>query len=133
MTDKNLNSQIKVLVVDDSVDAADVTSMMLSAIGFQAASCNSGKQALAIASQETFNVILLDLDMPEMDGYSVCQQIRVCEWGDNLPIIAFTGHDYASFKRHSAASCFDGILSKPTTIQELETAVLRALSKVNIK
>ncbi|WP_353723036.1 response regulator [Dyadobacter sp. 676] len=115
---------LKILVVDDNQDAAFVNGALLRHSGFQVQTCNSVKGGILIAEQAKPDVILLDIDMPEMDGFQVCRHIRDQAWGRDLAIIAFTGRDLLSEETEFRLAGFDKHLFKPANKEELFDAVV---------
>lgn len=73
---KDLNSTLKVLLVDDNHDSTFVKGMLLNLLGFQIQTCNNGPDCVMLAESTTPHVILLDIDMPIMNGFQVCKHIR---------------------------------------------------------
>lgn len=127
--DKNLNSTINVLLVDDNFDLATVTGMLLKKLRFHVQTCNTGKDCIMLAESSQPDIILLDLDMPVMNGYQVCQHIRKQIWGVELNIIAYTGRDSIPTRQHSEANGFDKFLSKPASYQELSLTITNIVSQ----
>jgi CheY-like chemotaxis protein len=70
---------LSVLVVDDNADAADSMAMLLSALGQHVSVCHTGAEALAAAARERPRVVLLDLGMPDMDGFEIARRLRTLE------------------------------------------------------
>ncbi|TLU95167.1 response regulator, partial [Dyadobacter sediminis] len=106
VVDKISNSYHKILIVDDNLDLASVTGMLLNFLGFQVQTCNTGKDCIRLAQQMQPDVILLDIDMPIMNGYQVCEHIRNQSWGRYLSIIAYTGRDSPSTSKDALATGF---------------------------
>ncbi|VXC65331.1 Two component LuxR family transcriptional regulator [Burkholderia sp. 8Y] len=105
-----------VLFVDDLEDTADSLADIASALGHRSAVAYSGASALAITTQDVFDVIFLDLTLPDSDGRDVCLRLRQgCCAGAR--IIALTGHSELT---NADTECFDGLLAKPCCIDDLE-------------
>ncbi|WP_175939159.1 response regulator [Caballeronia sp. BCC1704] len=105
-----------VLFVDDLEDTADSLAEIASALGHQSAVAYSGASALEIATLDVFDVIFLDLTLPDGDGRDVCLQLRRGRCA-GARIIALTGlADLAD----ADMECFDGLLPKPCRIDDLE-------------
>jgi DNA-binding response OmpR family regulator len=66
----------KVLIIDDDLAITDLMSMLLKTHGFDAIPCNSGAEGIKLARENTPQIILLDLMMPDMDGWQVCRALR---------------------------------------------------------
>lgn len=114
--------RIQVLLVDDNQELADITAKILESLGYVVQVCYSGQEAIATAEAMRPDVVLLDISMPNLDGYTVCRQIRQQAWGQRLPLIAMTGFGQEADKQRSWAAGFDEHLLKPmdyTTLPEL--------------
>lgn len=122
--DQKTNSSIKVLLVDDNEDLAYVTGKLLSLLGFEIQVCNSGKECIHLAEGAEFDVILLDIDMPNMNGFEVCELIRNQEWGSRLGIIAYTGRDSSTIWEHESGIYFDKHLLKPAMEEDLSRSIV---------
>jgi signal transduction histidine kinase/ActR/RegA family two-component response regulator len=109
----------RILVVDDNRDAAGTLGDLLTALGATVAVVNSGRAALD--SLETFHPdsALLDIGMPEMDGYEVARRIRASPDHGDLLLIALTGWGQEHDQRRSRAAGFDHHLVKPPDINKL--------------
>ncbi|CAG0988099.1 partial Alkaline phosphatase synthesis transcriptional regulatory protein PhoP, partial [Anaerolineae bacterium] len=79
-----------ILVVDDDVDSLKLISLMLQRQGHEVISADSGLRAIEKASAEQPDLIILDVMMPDMDGYQVCRQLRSESRTRDIPIIMFT-------------------------------------------
>ena len=113
----------RVLVVDDNVDAADTTAMLLQALGCEVAVAYDGAAALQAARQQRPDVVFLDLGMQEMDGYEACRRIRGEPWAAGIRLVALSGWGQADDRRRSAAAGFDLHLTKPAAPTALIEAV----------
>jgi signal transduction histidine kinase len=108
----------RVLVVDDNRDAADTLSTLLRALGVTVAIAYSGRAALdAVATFEP-DIVLLDIGMPDMDGYETSRRIRAQHANDVL-LVALTGWGQDEDLRQSRAAGFDHHLVKPPDIERL--------------
>ena len=107
----------KVLVVDDNVLAADSLVKLLNNFGAQAEACYSGTEALAYPGLSVFDIILLDIGMPYMDGYTVIQELR--SLGIVAPIVALSGYGLLEDKKKTSRAGFTAHLTKPVGIKEL--------------
>ncbi|HEX5227002.1 MAG TPA: ATP-binding protein [Bryobacteraceae bacterium] len=118
----------RVLVVDDNAVNRQVAVRLLERRGHTAASAVSGREALDLAAQSHFDVILMDVQMPDMDGYEATQAIRAAEAssGGHIPIIAMTAHAMKGDRERCLAAGMDGYVPKPIDIATL----LGAMEKV---
>jgi two-component system OmpR family response regulator len=115
---------VRVLVVDDDVSVATSLQRTLSADGLDVAVVLDGRDALEIASRETFDLIVLDLLLPSMNGYRVCQAIRAA--GDWTPILMLTAKTGEYDESDGLDSGADDFLRKPFSMVVLQ-ARARAL------
>lgn len=113
--------QLGILVVDDNIPAADSLAKLMNKIGMQAEALYSGADALACETLNTFDVILLDIGMPEMDGYELVGHLRVR--GIACPIIALTGYGLESDKQRAKDAGFSAHLTKPIGLAELRELI----------
>ncbi len=111
---------LNVLVVDDNVMNRVVLEQFLQKWQVKFKSVEGGKEALDIIEQESFNLILLDIQMPEMDGYEVTRIIRESP-GKNrsIPIVALSADIYSNVNDKIVASGMDDFVSKPFKPEEL--------------
>ena len=115
---------VRILVVDDNVDAADSTAMLLNMDGYETRSVHSAKAALEAAVTMRPDVVLLDIGLPEMDGYDVARRMRALTDASPPTIIAVTGYGQPADRDRATRAGFDEFLVKP-----VEPAVLRRLLK----
>lgn len=85
--------QKKILVIEDSIDLADSLEDMLVFKGHKAIKSNNGKQGLALALLEKPDLILLDLKLPDVDGYEVLRSLREDTWGKTARVLVLTASD----------------------------------------
>jgi two-component system, sensor histidine kinase len=111
----------RVLVVDDNVDAATSLAAFLQLDGHQAQAVHSGKAALEAITTFTPDVVLLDIGLPEMDGYEVAQRIRA--GGSCVRLIALTGYGQAEDIERTHSAGFDAHLVKPVDFAALERSL----------
>jgi signal transduction histidine kinase/ActR/RegA family two-component response regulator len=109
---------VRVLVVDDNTDLADLLCEALQGEGFQTAVANGGKAALA--SWHTFlpHAAVLDVGLPDLDGYELAKALRA-EHGRRATLIAVTGYGRSSDRARAADAGFDHHLVKPVNVEEL--------------
>jgi PAS domain S-box-containing protein len=90
MMSENDTSKVSILVVDDAPADLNLLTLMLTKQGYTVLSAQSGSLALSVAQAEPPDLILLDLTMPEMDGYAVCEQLKDDERTRNVPVIVIS-------------------------------------------
>jgi len=101
------------MVVDDNRDAADMLAEMLNMSGFQATVEYTGEAALRAVEATAPDALLLDIGLPDMDGYQVCRRIRAMAGLAQPVLIAVTGWGQESDREQAHAAGFDGHLTKP--------------------
>jgi CheY-like chemotaxis protein len=113
-----------VLIVDDNTDAADSLGLLLKFEGHETHVVYSAKEALA--SMESFNpeVALLDIGLPDINGYDLARQIRKMPQIKGLRLIALTGYGQNEDQQRARAAGFDDHLVKPVAL----SAVIRAIA-----
>ncbi len=101
-------SQTLVLVIDDDLTTQALARRSLENAGFRTLSATNGQQGLEIFQQSLPDIILLDVEMPEMDGFTVCKKLRAMHQGKNIPILMITGlNDVASIENAYALGATD--------------------------
>lgn len=116
----------KILIIDDDVDTLKLVGLMLQKQGYQIVAASNGPQGLAQAEAENPSLILLDVMMPEMDGYEVAKRLRANPLTANTPILMFTAKTQLDDKVSGFEAGADDYLTKPTHPTEL-TAHVKAL------
>ncbi len=115
-----------ILVVDDNADVADTLAMLLQAFGHSVQIARSGREAIAAATDSLFDVVLLDLGLPDIDGYEVARELRQL-WGESAPaLVALTGYGDAESRQLSREAGMAAHLLKPIAADEVKR-VLAAL------
>lgn len=112
-----------VLVVDDNVVNLKVASLLLSRLGVQVETAAGGEEAVRRFEPGKYRAILMDLHMPEVDGYQATRRIRALESGERTPIVALTASALASELEECREAGMDDHLIKPVTLQQLATAL----------
>ncbi len=116
----NGRKSLRVLVADDNRDSADGSAMLLRMMGHEVCTAYSGREALAIAAEFLPQIVLLDIGMPETNGYEVARQIRAAAWGRTMQLVAVTGWGQEEDKRQAEAAGFDHHRVKPVDLDSLE-------------
>jgi CheY-like chemotaxis protein/anti-sigma regulatory factor (Ser/Thr protein kinase) len=106
----------KILVVDDSADIADIMAETLSELGHQVRTANDGPTALEVSAGFLPDVVLLDIGLPEMDGYEVARQLRSQRLEPRPFLIALTGYGQPADQASAEAAGFDAHFVKPIPV-----------------
>mgnify|MGYP003576321082 CR=1 FL=1 len=109
----------RVLVVDDHEDSADSLAQLLDLRGYESAVAYDGLQAIALAREVPPHAIILDIDMPRMNGFEACSRLRELPFGKDLFIIALTGWVRQTDLTEAWRAGFDAFLSKPALSETL--------------
>ncbi len=109
----------KILAVDDHPETLDIVVLTLERHGYQVISSLSPIKALQLAQEELPDLILLDVNMPDMDGLEVCRRLRALPRLANVPIIMFTAEDEPYQKLAGFDAGADDYLTKPTDPDEM--------------
>ena len=114
---------LRVLVVDDHVDATRALRRLLQVMGHQVTVAHDGKSGIELAEEVRPDVILLDIGLPRMDGYSVARHLRTLPAFGATRIIALTGYGASEARENARKAGFDQHLVKPVDADELEAAI----------
>src|SRR5512136_457295 len=119
----------KIIVVDDDIDTLRLVGLMLQRQGYQIVAANNGHQALTMSQAEKPDIILLDVMMPDMDGYEVCRRLRANTTTATIPIIMFTAKSQVDDKVTGFEAGADDYLTKPTQPRELFAHIKAVLAR----
>ena len=113
---------LRVLVAEDNVVNQRLVSRLLEKRGHQVVVAANGREALEAVERQSFDIVLMDLQMPELDGFEATAALRAREadHGTHLPVIALTAHAMKGDRERCLAAGMDGYLSKPIRPQELD-------------
>jgi CheY-like chemotaxis protein len=109
----------RVLVVEDSLDSAETLGELIRRWGHEVQLAHDGATALRMARQFKPSVILLDIGLPDMDGYVVAQRLRGEDLGGEI-LVALTGYGEAQDRARAEQAGFDRHLTKPVEPQALQ-------------
>jgi PAS domain S-box-containing protein len=118
----------RILVAEDVLVNQRVVSRALERLGYEATVVNNGREAVNAWERGQFDLILMDCQMPELDGYAATQEIRSREAADaHIPIVALTAHAIKGADEECFAAGMDDYLSKPIEREQLRLCLLRHL------
>jgi signal transduction histidine kinase/ligand-binding sensor domain-containing protein/CheY-like chemotaxis protein/HPt (histidine-containing phosphotransfer) domain-containing protein len=118
-----------VLLVEDEPVNAAVAQGYLSALGCTYAWVENGPEAIARSAAEKFDLIMMDLNMPTMDGFATTRLIRQREGNRHVPIIALTAHDAKNYRAACLDAGMNDLLSKPYTLEQCAQLLRRWLGR----
>lgn len=117
-----------ILVVEDSNDTRNVLNFSLTKNGYKVLTAVNGEEAISVALRERPDLILMDLNMPLMDGLAATKQMREHEELREVPILAVTAYDTYGMKEAAKEAGCDGYIKKPIDFDRLDTILGRVLS-----
>ena len=120
---------MKFLLVDDNEDATNSLAMLLNTLGHHTTVCYRGADALNILTMDTFDAVLLDIGLPDIDGYKVAEMIRSTH--KDLIVLAISGYGQAEDVRKALAAGFSGHLTKPISLDSLEKKLVALKQEKN--
>lgn len=123
---QNYHAQ-QILLVDDNEINQEIAYELLTSMGLQVQVANNGKEGLTRALAEPFDLILMDIQMPIMDGLTATRLIRLEKSLDDLPIVAMTAHAMQGDKEKSLAAGMNDHLTKPIQVEKLVAMLNRWL------
>ena len=123
-----VTGQKTVLVVDDYDDVRVITRRALESFGYRVVEASSGAEAVRVAQAESPDLILMDLSMPNMDGFATIHRLRRQLGLRDVPVIALSAHTAREVREDAlAAGCRD-FITKPVQLESLKAVVERHLA-----
>jgi PAS domain S-box-containing protein len=126
---RSTRPRLNVLLAEDNAVNQLLASRILEILGHQVTVVSNGREALSAAKAGRFDLIVMDVQMPEMDGFEATAAIRELEKssGEHIPIIAMTAHAMKGDRERCLAAGMDGYVSKPIRVADVEEAVAQAM------
>jgi CheY-like chemotaxis protein len=121
--------KLHILIADDNLVNLRLARGLLAKQGHSAVTVSSGREALAALEQQNFDLVLMDVQMPDMDGFETTKAIRARERisKTHLPIVAMTAHAMSGDRERCLAAGMDSYVTKPVDAAKLFTAIADAL------
>ena len=129
---KLTDTREKILIVDDEMDTLLTTKRALEIDGYNVIEANDGKKALEIIRKENPDIILLDLMLPEMDGFDVCKKVKTDPLYGHIPIIMLTAKGEIKDKVDGIEIGADDYVTKPFNLSELKARIKMILRRANV-
>lgn len=118
-----------IVVAEDFEDTRFMIRRVLEMSGYHVLEATNGRDAVAIVQKQCPDLILMDLNMPELDGLNATEQIRECKTVcKDVPILAITAFDTIGMKNAALEAGCNGYLTKPLDFQRLEVIISRILA-----
>lgn len=124
---KNTKDTIRILLVEDEESLQDVIQLNLELEGYEVAVAGDGRQALELFKKERYNLVLLDVMLPEVNGFDVCETIRLTN--TEIPILMLTAKSSSSDKIKGLKIGADDYLTKPFNLEELLLRVEKLIGR----
>jgi PAS domain S-box-containing protein len=119
----------RILLVDDEPINREIALIQLEDVGLSVDTAEDGEEAVAMARNTRYAAILMDMQMPKLNGVEATQQIRLLPGYQDIPIIAMTANAFAEDKAQCLAAGMNDFLAKPFTPEDLFAILLRALNR----
>ena len=126
-------SEGRMLIVEDDFDISNMLRIYFQSHGYEVAVAQRGEDALEMCRKQLPHIIVLDIMLPDMDGYDVCRELRGNLRTSHVPIIFLTQKDERSDKIHGLELGADDYITKPFDLEELKLRVKSAISRATIQ
>jgi len=117
----------RILLVEDNPDNFELIRFLLEREGYQVLEARDGSQGLRMARSERPDLVLMDLSLPQVDGWSAATQLKADPQTAGIPLVAITAHTLPGDRKRALESGFDGYISKPINVTSLNETVKEAL------
>jgi len=118
-----------VLVVDDYLEAREICAEYLGFHGYRVVTAEDGLQAIDKAFEVLPDVILMDLSLPELDGWAATRRLKADPRTSEIPIVALTGHAMSAERERALEAGCDDVITKPVVPKELLAEVERQIAR----
>lgn len=120
--------QFLILVVDDAADNVAMLSLALQQQGYRVVTAANGEDAITVATQTQPNLILMDINLPELDGLGATRRIHESEGMSEVPVVVVTAFGTEGFQRAAYDAGASGYLTKPIDLDRMNLLIARLLS-----
>ena len=121
-----MNDPALILIVEDNAGSLELTAVVLEADGFAAIGATSAEEARQLVHTRRPDLILMDIELPGMDGDEFTRELKDDPRTASIPVVALSAH---AMSARAAATGFDGYIVKPWTLEELSSHVRAHLSR----
>ena len=118
-----------ILIVDDDPTLLDMVQVFLTDEGYKTSTCNNGTKALERIASGGLDLVILDLKLPDVDGYEICKKVRQDPDTEDLPIIMLTGYTTVEDKIRGIEGGADDYITKPFNLSELKARIEMVLRR----
>lgn len=124
-----MNFPLRILIAEDNILNQKIISILIQRLGWQFCIVDNGRKAVDECFANDYDVILMDIDMPVMNGWDATTEIKSKIPG--IPVIALTAYSEEIFKEKSFAAGMDYFLAKPYNQTEIQRTILKSLNKAD--
>ena len=117
----------RVAVIEDNRDNLELVTILLRALGHEPLASTNGPDGLELVRRERPDIVLLDLTMPEMDGFETLRALRDDAATRRIPVLALTAHAMVGDREEILSRGFDGYVPKPIAVEQLAEQLSRHL------
>ncbi len=122
-------AKIRILIVEDNEDNQDLMRFLLERAGYEVTTVENAREGINTARLNSPDIILMDLSLPELDGWSAAREIKADPELAKIPLIAVTAHTLAGDRRKALEAGFDTYISKPINIHMFDITVGKVLEQ----
>jgi two-component system cell cycle response regulator DivK len=122
------STRATILVAEDSLDSREMMEKLLQTKGFDVVLAGDGPSAVEMALQTLPDLILIDLQLPKLDGLGVARSLRLNPRTRAIPIVIVSGHDPTKYRQAAMAAGCNGYLLKPLDFERLDSLLQRVIS-----
>lgn len=124
-----MNFPLKILIAEDNLLNQKIISILIQRLGWHYHIVDNGKKAVDECQNNSYDVILMDIDMPVMNGWDATIEIK--RQNPEIPVIALTAYSEEIFRERSFAAGMDYFLAKPYNQTEIEKTILKSLNRLD--
>lgn len=119
----------RILLVEDNVDNLELVRFLLERQGYEILAARNGNQAVEMARSELPDLVLMDLSLPEKDGWTAASELKQDPHTRAIPLVALTAHTLAGDRKRAMQIGFAGYVYKPINLPTLEATIASALAE----
>ncbi|MCA9914580.1 MAG: response regulator [Anaerolineae bacterium] len=122
-----------ILVVDDNLVVQRVVELTLRKAGYDVTTLSQPREVLRVLAENSYDLVIMDINMPEMDGISLLSAIRQQDNGEKIPVIMFTASSWDDDRRRAESAGADAYITKPISSRDLCDIVEETLAQAAAK
>jgi DNA-binding response OmpR family regulator len=119
-----MNREIKILLVEDDVALAEMAKELLAIAGCETALVHTGKAGIELASEKKFDLIALDISLPDMSGFEICRDLKQRHLSHCTPVVLMSGHSSKEYRQHGLELGAVDFITKPFNAAEFASRIL---------